>query len=76
MMQNFLMTLCFVVILIASNLILLRTALGIIQKSIMLRLVVAKKSQLIGGDADEFLRLEGEIRAYERILKEGPASPR
>lgn len=33
------------------------------------QLDVAIKAQNIGGDADEHLRLEGEIRAYQKFLE-------
>lgn len=52
----------------------IRFAFKVIQQCMLDNILKTKKKQLIGGNADEFLRLEGEIRAYERILKQGPTA--
>jgi len=51
-----------------------RKGFQIIADNISQRLALAHKQKNLGGDADEFLRLEGEIRAYVRILTEGPVN--
>jgi len=50
----------------------LRLGFRIIARDIAARMVMARARQNVGGDADEFLRLEGEMRGYEQILREGP----
>ena len=52
----------------------IRFAFKVMIECMLDNILKTKKKQLIGGNADEFLRLEGEIRAYERIIRQGPAA--
>ena len=52
----------------------MRQTLKTMQISIALRISEAAKKKNVGGNVNEDLKLEGEIRGYERILREGPSN--